>query len=408
MLLVDKFTVSTMTLRISIAAFCINNETVKVVEALQNQRQYSRCQIINLNGSIGVARNFLAENETPNLLIIETDLFGDLLFEELELLASVFDPNSRLMLIGQENDIKLYRQLLEMGISEYICSPITEEQLKNSINELYADPEAIDLGRVIACVGARGGAGSSTVAANLAYTLGQQYLNEVILVDLDLCFGTAALALNLQQRQNISDAFAQPNRLDDVLIERFMLKYNEYLSVVAAPTVLGSDYEVPLDAFEIFLELVRKMSPFIVLDVPHQWSPWVSEILLDANEVLVTAYPDLANLRDAQAILQRLMEKRNVDEPTRLVLNRVGMAKGSEIGPKDFEGATKVGPALNIPFDPKLFGIALNNGQSIAEVSKRAKSTKLFSELATIVSGKMKDKQERSRRGHFDFMKSKK
>jgi len=397
-----------MTLRISIAAFCINKETVKVVEALQNQRQYSRCQIINLNGSIGVARNFLAENETPNLLIIETDLFGDLLFEELELLASVFDPNSRLMLIGQENDIKLYRQLLEMGISEYICSPITEEQLKNSINELYADPEAIDLGRVIACVGARGGAGSSTVAANLAYTLGQQYLNEVILVDLDLCFGTAALALNLQQRQNISDAFAQPNRLDDVLIERFMLKYNEYLSVVAAPTVLGSDYEVPLDAFEIFLELVRKMSPFIVLDVPHQWSPWVSEILLDANEVLVTAYPDLANLRDAQAILQRLMEKRNVDEPTRLVLNRVGMAKGSEIGPKDFEGATKVGPALNIPFDPKLFGIALNNGQSIAEVSKRAKSTKLFSELATIVSGKMKDKQERSRRGHFDFMKSKK
>ena len=397
-----------MTLRISIAAFCINNETVKVVEALQKQRQYSRCQIINLEGSIGVARNFLAENETPSLLIIETDLYGDLLFEELDSLASVFDPNSRLMLIGQENDIKLYRQLLEIGISDYICSPITEEQLKNSINELYADPEAIDLGRVIACVGARGGAGSSTVAANLAYTLGQQYLNEVILVDLDLCFGTAALALNLQQRQNISDALAQPNRLDDVLIERFMLKYNEYLSVVAAPTVLGSDYEIPLDAFEIFLELVRKMSPFIVLDVPHQWSPWVSEILLDANEVLVTAYPDLANLRDAQAILQRLMEKRNVDEPTRLVLNRVGMAKGSEIGPKDFEGATKVGPAANIPFDPKLFSIALNNGQSIAEVSKRAKSTKLFGELATIVSGKMKDKQERARRGHFNFMKSKK
>ena len=397
-----------MTLRISIAAFCINNETVKVVEALQKQRQYSRCQIINLEGSIGVARNFLAENETPSLLIIETDLYGDLLFEELESLASVFDPNSRLMLIGQENDIKLYRQLLEIGISDYICSPITEEQLKNSINELYADPEAIDLGRVIACVGARGGAGSSTVAANLAYSLGQQYLNEVILVDLDLCFGTAALALNLQQRQNISDALAQPNRLDDVLIERFMLKYNEYLSVVAAPTVLGSDYEIPLDAFEIFLELVRKMSPFIVLDVPHQWSPWVSEILLDANEVLVIAYPDLANLRDAQAILQRLMEKRNVDEPTRLVLNRVGMAKGSEIGPKDFEGATKVGPVLNIPFDPKLFSIALNNGQSIAEVSKRAKSTKLFSELATMVSGKMKDKQERSRRGNFNFLKSKK
>ena len=397
-----------MTLRISIAAFSIESETVNVVEALRDQRQYSRCEIISQEGSIGAARNFLAENETPNLLIIETDLVGNPLFEELESLASVFDPNSRLMLIGQENDIQLYRQLIDMGISEYLYGPINEDQLKNSINELYADPEAIDLGRVIACVGARGGAGSSTVAANLAYTLGQQYLNEVILVDLDLCFGTAALALNLQQRQSISDALAQPNRLDDVLIERFMLKYNEYLSVVAAPTVLGSDYEIPLNAFEIFLELVRKMSPFIVLDVPHQWSPWVSEVLLDANEVLVVAYPDLANLRDAQAIFERLMEKRNVDEPTRLVLNRVGMAKGSEVGPKDFEGATKVEPTLNIPFDPKLFSVALNNGQSIAEVSKRAKSTKLFSELATIVSGKMKDKQERSRREQFNYMKSKK
>ena len=107
-----------MTLRISIAAFSIESETVNVVEALRDQRQYSRCEIINQEGSIGAARNFLAENETPNLLIIETDLVGTPLFEELESLASVFDPNSRLMLIGQENDIQLYGQLIEMGISE--------------------------------------------------------------------------------------------------------------------------------------------------------------------------------------------------------------------------------------------------------------------------------------------------
>ena len=397
---------STMTIRISITAFVLAGETTAAVQAVQKNREFSRCQIINHEGSIKEAIKYLSENESPNLLIVETNLSGDALFEELKSLANVFDPNSRLMLIGQENRIQLYRQLKNMGIHEYLCSPIESEQLQSSISQLYADPEAIELGRVIACVGASGGAGSSTVAANLAYTLGQTYSSEVILVDLDLCFGTAALALNLQQRQSIADALAQPDRLDDVMIERFMLKYNDYLSVVAAPTVLGGDHEISLNAFETLLDLVRRMASFIVLDVPHQWSPWVNEVLLDANEVLVIAYPDLVNLRDAQAIFDRLMEKRNVDAPTRLILNRVGMAKRTELGPNDFKGPVTMTPTLNIPFEPNLFGMALNNGKSVVEENKRAKSTKLFDELAKIVSGRIQSEKQRPGRMVPNFLRS--
>jgi len=377
-----------MILRLSITAFVLTGETTSAVQGLQDDRRFARCQIFVHGGGIDAAVDFLSENETPNLLIVEVDQTGEPLFDALERLADVFAPGSLLLIVGQENDIRLYRDLIDMGINEYLCGPIETGQLIESIDLLYADPGAAKLGRVIACMGARGGVGSSTVAANLAHSLGETYGEEVILIDLDLCFGTAALAFNLQQRQSIADALAQPNRLDDVLMERFMLKYDEHLSVVPAPTVLGGDHEVPLEAFEILLDLVRRMAGFIVLDLPHQWPPWVREILLDANEVLVIVYPDLANLRDAKSIFENLSESRGIDSPTRLIFNRVGMGKASELAAKDFEGPVGRSPTMSIPFEPAVFGTAMNNGQAVGEVNKRAKSAKLFGELATIVGGR--------------------
>ena len=174
-----------------------------------------------------------------------------------------------------------------------------------------------------------------------------------------------------------------------------MLKYNDFLSVVPAPVLLGGDFDVQVDAFEALLNLVRRMAAFIVIDLPHQWNPWVNEILLDANEVVVTAYPDLANLRDAKNMFDRLLEKRDIGSPTRLVFNKIGLAKVSELGTKDFGDPLGVPPILSIPFEAGLFGTALNNGQCVVEENQRSKSAKRLSELATIVSGRDDVKEEK-------------
>ena len=377
-----------MLLRITIKVFALSDETAATLADVENERQFSRAKISTHMGGVDAAIRHLSQNETPDLLIVEVNETQETLFSKLGALADVFDSDSRLLLIGHENDIKLYRRLIELGVSDYICGEVNSEIIQSSINQLFADPAAIELGRVIACLGARGGTGSSTIAANLSYTLGQKYSEEVILIDLDMCFGTLALSFNLQQRQSIADALAQPNRLDDVLMERFMLKYNDFLSVVPAPVLLGGDFDVQVDAFETLLNLVRRMAAFVVIDLPHQWNPWVNEILLDANEVVVTAYPDLANLRDAKNIFDRLQEKRGIGSPTRLVFNKIGLAKVSELGAKDFRDPLGASPILSIPFEASLFGTALNNGQCAAEVNRRSKSVKRFTELASIVSGR--------------------
>lgn len=395
-----------MILRLSITAFVLTGETTHAVQALQGDRQFARCQIIAHGGGIEAATSFLAENATPDLLIVEVDRSEAELFAALEALAEVFDPSSKLLLIGDTNDIRLYRDLVGMGINEYLCGPIDADQLRGAIDGLYAAPDAAKLGRVIAFIGARGGVGSSSLAANTAYALGQMYGEEVILIDLDLSFGTAALSLNLQQRQSIADALAQPNRLDDVMMERFMLKYDDHLSVVPAPTILGGDHEVSVEAFEVLLDIVRRMASFVVLDVPHQWSPWVSEVLLDANEVVVTAYPDLANLRDAKNIFDTLSQKRGVDAPVRLVFNRVGASKGSELSAGDFAEPVKTAPAMSIPFEASVFGLAMNNGQSIVEVNKRSKSARMINQLASTVSARMPLAKDRKKSGGLSFFRS--
>ena len=355
---------------------------------MQEDRRVARSRILVDDGGIAGAVKFLGENETPQLLIVESMDTGDALFQALEGLANVCSPGAQVVLIGGVNDIALYKQLMDVGISEYCCGPVDAAQLIAVIERIFSDADSRNLGRVIAFIGARGGVGSSTLAANTAHLLGQQFQDSVVLVDLDLPFGTAALSLNLQPRQNIAEALADPNRLDDVLMERFMLKYDDHLSVVAAPAVLEGNANIDLVSFEILVKILQQMASFVVLDLPHQWPSWMPEVLFDANEVVATAGLDLACLRDVKNMFDNLAPKRGVDAPTRLVFNRVGAAKKTELSPSDFEEPAKVKPSAQIAFDPVLFGTALNNGEMLAEVNKSSRVVKELTNLANIVSAR--------------------
>ena len=349
----------------------------------------SRSTVVVETGGIGGAAAYLAQNASPQLLLIETVASGDALFSELETLADVVNPDTKVVLIGQQNDIALYKRLIGLGVSEYLCGPVTTERLIATIEGIFSDASDASLGRVIAVIGARGGVGASKIAANTAYCLGQAFREQVILMDLDLSFGTSTLELNLPQKQSIVDALSQPGRLDDVLMERIMLKYDDHLSVVPAPSSLDRTFDISPESLEVLMALVRKMAAFVVLDLPHLWVPWINQALLDANEVVVVACPDLANLRDAKNLFDTLGAKRGVDAPTRLVFNRVGEYRKTELTAKDFEETTKAKPAAIFPFDAVLFGTAMNDGKTAVEANKGGKMAKEFARFAQVVSGRI-------------------
>lgn len=354
---------------------------------MQHDRRMARSRMAVQSGGIQAAINYLAANETPQMLIVEASETGPALMERIESLAEVCDPNSNVILIGAENDITLYRELKGLGLSEYFYGDVTTEQIVGAIESVFSGDTEEHLGSVIAFMGARGGVGSSVLAANAAHRLGQEFKDDVLLIDCDLAFGTAALTCNVQPKQSLADALAQPGRLDETLVERVQLKVDDYLSLVPAPGTLGGDYDIDVESFEVLMQIARGMASYVVLDLPHQWSPWIQDVMLDADNVVLTTTPDLGGMRDTKNIGDIVSRGNRQSETLHLALNKVGASRKTEISAKDFRGQIGYEPLVSIPWDPLVFGTSMNDGKLIDKVPKHTKVMAEINKLAQTVSG---------------------
>jgi len=292
------------------------------------------------------------------------------------------------VVIGSVNDVKLYRALLQQGVADYLVAPVDSRQVFDVIAAIATDPNEPPLGRVVTFLGANGGAGSSTVAHNTAWCLAHLYDEDIAVIDLDLAFGTLGLAFNLESQQGIQDALAHPERLDEVLLERFMARHETHVLLLTSPASLDTDADVDIDSLDVLLNMVRRTAPFIALDVPHQWTGWSRHVLSLSDEIVLTSTLDLAALRDTKNIYDTLSARRHNDAPIRVVLNHHGAYRKTQLSAKDFAGALGAEPTLVVPHDPALFGTAANNGQMVGGVTSRSKVVDGFNSLAQTVSGR--------------------
>ncbi|MBI1383399.1 MAG: CtpF protein [Rhizobiales bacterium] len=371
--------------RISIQIFCEYPETAQVIEVAAQDRRLSKAHVAIHMGGIAGAIAHYQEASTPNLVIVECGQERKGMLAELDRMAEYCDAETKVIVIGHVNDVLLYRELVRRGVSEYVIAPIRPLQIMESISNLYNNPDADPVGHVLAFVGAKGGVGASTICHNVAWTLSEIIKADVVIADLDLPFGTAGLDFNQDPVQGIADALSSPDRLDEVLLDRLLSKVTDYLSLFAAPGVLDRNYDIPPESFEWVIDVVRQNVPYLALDIPHIWTPWTRQQLLQADEVVIVATPDLACLRNAKNIVDLLKEHRNNDIPPHLVINQVGLPKRPEIPVKDFAEAVGLQPKFVVDFDGETFGQAANNGQMVAELNDRAKAAEQFRQLALVL-----------------------
>ncbi len=372
--------------RITIHIFCERPETAALAEKASRDRRLDRATTVVKPGGLPAAVEQYRNQPTPALVIVESLDHGPLLLNLLGQLAEVCDTGTKVIVIGAHNDIALYRELMRQGVSEYLVPPLQTLQLVRAVTSLYADPSAPFIGRQIAFIGARGGVGSSTIAHNLAYMLSERMQTQAVIVDFDLPFGTAGLDFNQDPLQGVVDALNQPDRLDPVLLERMMARCTERLSLFAAPATLDEDYDISPEAFEEVASKIRTTAPYVVLDLPHTWNNWMRRMLLTADDVVITAAPDLACLRNAKNIIDLIRAARPNDTPPLLVLNQVGLPGRPEIPAKDFAEALGVPVSMSLGFDAKLFGQASNNGQMLEEIGPRSKAVEQLAGLTQLIS----------------------
>ena len=378
--------------RVSVQAFCDTVETAAAVQSAGEDRRLGKAHLKIQMGGMAAAIEAYRCAPTPNVILLETDGRSDVL-AGLDQLATVCDSGTRVVVIGRINDVTLYRELVRRGISDYVIAPVTAIDMVRSICNLFAAPEAKAVGRIIAVVGAKGGVGASTIAHNVAWAIARDLAMDSVVADLDLAFGTAGLDYNQDPPQGIADAVFSPDRVDTAFMDRLLSKCTDHLSLLAAPATLDRVYDFGEEAFDAIFDTLRSTMPCIVLDVPHQWSGWTKRALLSADDILIVAAPDLANLRNTKNIFDLLRGARPNDRAPLYCLNQVGVPKRPEINASEFAKAIETQPIVTIPFDPQMFGGAANNGQMIAEISATHRTTEMFLQIAQRLTGRSETKK---------------
>ena len=378
--------------RIAMHAWCETEGVARPLIRAGEDRRMAKVTAKVEPGGVKAAVASYQYAATPNLLIVETRAEPANVMAELEMLAEVCDPSTKVVVIGHYNDIGLYRELIRSGISEYLVAPLSVADVIGMVAGIFVDPDAEPLGRSIAFVGARGGTGASTICHNVAFAASKLFGAEVIIADLDLPFGTANINFDRDPATGVAEAIADPDRLDDTYLDRLLAKCSDNLSLLAAPSMLDKTFDQDGEAFTNLIDVAQRGAPTVILDVPHVWCEWTRNVLGRADELVVVATPDLTSLRNAKNIIDTLKGMRPTDGPPKLVMNQVGVPKRPEISLTDFADPLGLKPVATFAFDPVLWGNASNNGQMLQDADPKHEAVGAIADIAHAVTGRSSSK----------------
>ncbi|MCW3848956.1 pilus assembly protein CpaE [Sphingomonas sp. LB-2] len=339
-------------------------------------------------GGLRNAVQTLSVSASPNVLFVDLSESGDPL-NDINALAEVCEPGTVVIASGQVNDVRLYRDLIASGIQDYLLKPLNPDSLREAFANAQAilnAPKLADPGSdrphcAVAVIGARGGVGASTVATSLAWLISEKQKRTTALLDLDVHFGTGALALDLEPGRGLTDAIENPSRIDGLFIERAMVKASDTLAVLSAEAPINSPVLTDGAAFYQLQEEIRGAFECTIVDLPRGMLVLHPHLITDIQiAVLVTEFT-LAAARDAIRILSWF--KSNAPQTQVIVLaNKVHPQALLEISRKDFEGSIERKVDFVVPAEQKIAAQAAKLGKPFAEAGKNAKSLAPLVELA--------------------------
>lgn len=293
------------------------------------------------------AAQHLAQNSiSPSHIVLDIGRYGQDILSEVDLLAQQCEPGTRVIAVGDTNDVQLYRGLLARGVIDYIPMPALPgdvvESLRNTPSASAPAPVAAPTlthgeKRVITFLSAASGDGASTAALNTAYALSQLHNGSTVLVDMDYQYGMVAKHIALQNQYGIRDLFDHPERgIDSMLIKRMVATYGK-LHVITAPAELRYLPVVSAEAVSALINTLKQNYDNIVLDLPHVWLPWVAAACQQSTQIVLVAQLWLKSVSHAARMMRAFRELNIPNDRVNTIINRSGAKFKEGIDTKDFE-----------------------------------------------------------------------
>ncbi len=337
-------------------------------------------------GGLKNAVQSLSVSASPHILMVDLSESGDPI-GDINSLAEVCEPGTIVIAMGQVNDVRLYRDLLMSGLQDYLLKPLSPDALRDAIGQAQTTlmtPKTED-GNArphisTGVIGTRGGVGASTIAASLAWTFSERQGQTTGLLDLDVHFGTGALAMDLEPGRGLTDAIDNPGRIDGLFIERAMIKANDKLSLLSAEAPMSSPIMSDGSAFFQLQEEFRAAFEHTVVDLPRNMLISYPHLAHDLNVIVVTTELTLAAARDTIRVLA--WARSNAPQCKVIVVANKVNGAGLEISRKDFEATIERKIDLVIPLDSKALAQSAKLGRPVVEAVKTSKVSSAISSLA--------------------------
>jgi pilus assembly protein CpaE len=330
---------------------------------------------------LDLAVHHLAKGQ-PELIVV---VLGPSADQALDLLAGLRrDVRTRVLVVGPGSS-KLVLRALHAGAADYVDEGDLEAELQAALRRLgEASAGQASLGRMIALLSPCGGSGSSTLAANVATALAVDH-KRVALVDLKLEAGDLATLLDLRPTYTLADLSQNVARMDRVLLERSLIRHDCGVHLLAPPRTFADIPYVTPESVDQVLNLARVVFPYVVADVDHGYSDVQSQVVRQADVLLMVLRLDFSALRNTRKALD-YFEHLGVDKNrVRLVVNRYGQPK--EVPAAKAEEALGAKIFHYVPDDPRSVNRANNNGVPVVLETPSAKVSRSMTRLAMSING---------------------
>lgn len=388
------------------AAFICDAATMQTVAKVAEENGWPAERVHE--GGITNAVRTLSGSASPKYLIVDISESLDP-HNDMGSLADVCKPGTIVIALGAINDVKLYRDLLTSGVQDYIVKPLVSDVLRDAIKiAVNASAEEKNTETVtshhkaIGVIGVRGGVGASTIATNTAWLMSNKFEHKTALLDLDLQFGTNALAFDLEPGRGLTDALANPGRVDGLFIERATVKYEEHLSILSAEAPLSENTQLDPQAIHHLLSELRRNYENIILDLPRGMVTNSPFILKELNELILVADLSLVAARDTIRLIS-FIRSTTPKLKISVVANKVETGELNEVSPQDFSRSIEEKLSWSVPFDRRTVLQATKLGQSISQSGAKSKIATELGNLASFYCDVKK--LEESKKGFFELFK---
>lgn len=344
-------------------AYLLDAESEAIVRRCFADLFFADAQV--MHGSIDAAIEELPQRGWPHFLIVDISGIGDPL-PHINRLAEICNPGTEVIVVGERNDIVLYRYLKTAGVAEYFFKPLLASLMTRTLGNISSGADSLQpsrSGKLVFVLGARGGVGATTIASNLAWYFAEARQRGVLLLDLDLYTGDAALQLDVQPSHALREALDDPKRIDQLFLERGVASVTGRLGLLAGLESLGDATAPEEDAIQQLLQNVLAHFRYVIVDLPAETARAHSSLLRLPSILLLVSDGTIAAARDVAR--WRAFFGRNTPERSLLhVLNKKN-APGSLPEPEMLRVIPAPDVAIN--WDREVMGAATLGTRAVQE-----------------------------------------